>query len=384
MTTSIFIPEKIKVGFQHRSDTYTNNLAYVIYYDEKGKLRKENSWESWRDKSIEPKSFTNDPIEGFVLNKKVGGYRYYDYRQTYIRVYDPRGFEFEINVQNLLYILENQSCSKGKVLEGKYVYGWNGKDLILVPIDAPEYNEITAMSNKVLSGEAIKPSELKAGRTYKDKKNKLFIYLGRYDFFEHENRYFEYKEGLQRFLKDNTDWVRNKENVNYYAYKPINKGLYFWFIDVEERSICPLRTVSKRFYEEVDSNVHPNFSYFIDVLRHYEHYSPLDMEKSYFRILTVGQVEEKLEDLRGFSNRLQAVINDELNEAVITYNSDNTYTIKVWTNTRKFIYSRPDYEYKCDNVEQIIEKFNFGVFVPVLQNGMKREYFWNLLKDYEF
>lgn len=32
---SIYIPKKIKVGYQNRSDTYTKKLAYVIYYDEK-------------------------------------------------------------------------------------------------------------------------------------------------------------------------------------------------------------------------------------------------------------------------------------------------------------------------------------------------------------
>ena len=94
---SIYIPEKIKVGYQNRNDTYTKKLAYVIYYDEKGKLRKETSWNSWRDEKIEPDDFDNEPTRGFVLNKKVGGDRYgWNPRQTYTRVYDPRGFEFEI------------------------------------------------------------------------------------------------------------------------------------------------------------------------------------------------------------------------------------------------------------------------------------------------
>ena len=38
MKTNIFIPTKINVGFQERKDTYTSKLAYVIYFDEKGKL----------------------------------------------------------------------------------------------------------------------------------------------------------------------------------------------------------------------------------------------------------------------------------------------------------------------------------------------------------
>lgn len=46
----IFIPKKINVGFQKRDDTYTGKLAYIIYYDETGKLRKETSWNGWRDK----------------------------------------------------------------------------------------------------------------------------------------------------------------------------------------------------------------------------------------------------------------------------------------------------------------------------------------------
>lgn len=43
MKSNIFIPKKIKVGFQERSDTFTKKLAYVIYYDQKGKLRKEKN-----------------------------------------------------------------------------------------------------------------------------------------------------------------------------------------------------------------------------------------------------------------------------------------------------------------------------------------------------
>lgn len=69
----LLIPQKIKVGYQDRSGTYTGRLAYVIYYDQKGKLRKEASWQNWRDKQIEPDDFENIPTEGFVLNKKVGG-----------------------------------------------------------------------------------------------------------------------------------------------------------------------------------------------------------------------------------------------------------------------------------------------------------------------
>ena len=64
-----FIPEKINVGFQERNDTYTNKLAYVIYFDEKNVLRKEKSWDGWRDKKIPNEIFENVPTSGFVSFK---------------------------------------------------------------------------------------------------------------------------------------------------------------------------------------------------------------------------------------------------------------------------------------------------------------------------
>lgn len=44
MSNNIFLPKKISVGYNERSDTYTGKLAYIIYTDEKGVLRKETSW----------------------------------------------------------------------------------------------------------------------------------------------------------------------------------------------------------------------------------------------------------------------------------------------------------------------------------------------------
>ena len=157
MKSNIFIPKTINVGYQNRSGTYTGKLAYVIYYDEKGKLRKEASWNSWRDEKIPNEEFDNVPTTGFVLNKKVGDYSSgWDHRQAYCRVYDPRNFEFEITIENLLYILENANSIKGKGLEGEFVYGWDGKDLVLMPVESPDYKQITEYNKIVHNNESIK------------------------------------------------------------------------------------------------------------------------------------------------------------------------------------------------------------------------------------
>jgi len=243
MKTTILIPKICKVGFNERTDTFTGMLGYIIYFDGK-KWRKETSWESWREKyidptdfeiersaeyeeriqnymkgywdsnagayvpiskeealerlgpyekfgqhlrrkrstnpSINPVEFDNVPTGGFVLNKKVGGTSWSSYnpRQTYCRIYDPRGFEFEISIPNLLYILENTNSIKGKGLEGEFVYGWQGKDLILIPVNAPEYKEMLTFTEN--STKTIKKADLIPGFQYLDSSNRTLTYMGYY------------------------------------------------------------------------------------------------------------------------------------------------------------------------------------------------------------
>ena len=187
MKSSIFIPKTINVGYQNRSDTYTGKLAYVIYYDEKGKLRKEASWNSWRDENIPNEEFENVPTSGFVLNKRAGGVEEswgWNARKTYCRIYDPRNFEFEITIENLLYILENANSIKGKGLEGEFVYGWDGKDLVLMPVESPDYKVISEYSEIVHNNEDIKAKDLIIGATYLSKDNEEWIYMGKFNAYD--------------------------------------------------------------------------------------------------------------------------------------------------------------------------------------------------------
>lgn len=198
----MYIPEKIKVGFQKRQGTYSGKLAYVIYYDEKNILRKAKSWEGWRDKNIKPLDLENKPTEGFVLNKKVGGYDTgWNHRQTYTRVYDPRGFEFEITVENLLFILENCTSTKGKGLEGKFVYSWAGKDLVLLPCDSPDYVEIQELTTKIKNKKTIKGKDLIPGYTYLTKTGNKLVYIDRreqYNIYKKAKKeYVFYQLGLE-------------------------------------------------------------------------------------------------------------------------------------------------------------------------------------------
>lgn len=183
--TKLNIPAKIKVGYQDRSDTYSGKLGYVTYYGPKGELRKQASWEGWRSKKIDPDDFDNEPTSGFVLNKDVGGVRRswgWNARLEKVRVYDPHGFEFEIGVPNLLFVLQECNSIKGKGLEGDFVYAWDGKELILLPTCSEEYkfsSDFTALQSK-----KIGKKDMVVGCWYRTKDDQEVMYLGREDWYE--------------------------------------------------------------------------------------------------------------------------------------------------------------------------------------------------------
>jgi len=250
MRTNIFVPKRINVGFQDGRDTYTGKLAYIIYWDEKNKLRKEASWNSWRHKDVPNEEYDNEPISGFVMNKKAGGYSTgWNHRQTYVRIFDPRGFEFEITVANLLFILENTNSIKGKGLEGEFVYGWDGKDLLLVPTESPDYQEITKLNKLIHENQKISAKDLKVGATYLTKKNEKLVYMGK--FTDHSYR----RRGKQSFF-----------------FYEINDGGQVYGLE-------RLASVSNKLIAVVSDECVENFADLFDKLEGNSYYSPIDSTK---------------------------------------------------------------------------------------------------------
>ena len=188
METQLYIPKKIKVGYQKREDTYSKRLAYIIYFDDKGKLRKETSWQGWRDHKIEPEDYDNVPTAELVLNKDIKRYNWshFSSNRTMIRVYDPRGIEFEITTDNLIGILMNSDCSK-RGLSGEYVYAWSGPELVLLPTSCEEYEKATNYT--VLQAAKVGVKDLVPGCSYKTKKENDLVYVGKYMWYEFNNWY---------------------------------------------------------------------------------------------------------------------------------------------------------------------------------------------------
>ncbi len=178
---NFFIPRKIAVGFVKRANTYSGKLSYITYYDNTNKLRKDVSWNGWRDKNIEPVYTDNIPTSGFIINKRAGGEKWgWNQRATYARIYDPRGFEFEITIDNLLWILEYTN-SENKELKGQFVYSWYGTELVLMPIVSSDYEESKRLSEQQYNKTSFKERDLIPGTLYKMKGKELneLVYIGK-------------------------------------------------------------------------------------------------------------------------------------------------------------------------------------------------------------
>jgi hypothetical protein len=197
MNKLMIIPKQIHVGYVNRNDTYTGKLAYVIYTDAKGVKRKQVSWDGWRDDKLTPLDTDNVPTSGFVLNKNGGGGRGgWNSRNEFIRVYDPRGFEFEISLANLLYILQETTSTKGKGLEGEFVYAWDGTSLVLLPVGTPEYVKSTEHSQ--LQSKKLTAKDMEVGHEYTTKNGNKLVYMGRGNFVDGGGYYFS----VDKVVKD--------------------------------------------------------------------------------------------------------------------------------------------------------------------------------------
>lgn len=192
MTDNLFIPTKLRVGFVKRAGTYTGNLAYVIYYDAAGKLRKEKSWESWRDKTIDPIDIDNTPSNGFVLNKGVqrDGHGWGTGRSV-IRVHDSREFEFEITVDNLIGILAHSDVSKRDIVQ-ECVYAWKGSELVLLPTNSEAYQASVVYTDK--QSQKLGTKALVQGYAYSRKTDTdIYLYIGKRDWYH--DPYSRYRDG---------------------------------------------------------------------------------------------------------------------------------------------------------------------------------------------
>lgn len=286
MTQKIFIPKKINVGFQKRKDNHTGKLAYIIYFDDKNQLRQEWSWDGWRDHSIEPQIFKNEPTEGFVLNKKVDEYKTsLDQSRAHCRVYDPRGFEFEISFENLIYILENTSYIKGKGLEGEFVYGWNSGKLVLVPVNSLDYSELVDYSKSLTKHRNVRVKELKVGSTYRTKYNETVVYLGKLPHYFRCVSFLDMHTGESGIVNDENGidaMLKEGKRLKYETFRRLYQVEHCFCVvpnDINKDTkyeLLMLKQLQGKIIQCIDDSVNPLYDILSEQIKHYEIFSQLD------------------------------------------------------------------------------------------------------------
>lgn len=192
MKDKLYLPAKVKVGYNDRSDTYTKKLGFVIYQDEKNIWKQEKSWNKWRQEKLGLNEYDNIPTEGFVINKNaggVGGGWSRHSRTEKIRVYDPRGFEIEITIPNLLFILSENASIPGKGLNGEFIYAWdNGGGVILMPCSCEEYK--SSLTFTAVQANKFDKNDLKEGAVYQNKQLENLVYMGRHTTYTNNLNYY--------------------------------------------------------------------------------------------------------------------------------------------------------------------------------------------------
>lgn len=305
-------------------------------------MRKEASWQSWRDHDIEPEEYDNDPTEGFALNKKVGGYAgdWGDFRQTYVRVYDPRGFEFEITVPNLLYILENTSSIKGKGLEGAFIYGWDGTDLVLIPTCSPDCDELSKLNAKRFKNETIKAKDLKIGATYLSNSNDKLVYMGRFDYYTSGylcgGKWFKRYKKMCEYAKANNlyrfqrNWLGTMPVIDY-SYSNGNAGKIHWFYSRNSKQFIRHKSLSGMLIDVVSAEPATDYADLFNAMESVTDYSPIDDSKDKYIGYTLPEFEKllnKISDWRWDSRSVFAQFDDGSYMSISIVRKEGMFAVK--------------------------------------------------------
>lgn len=242
--SQLYIPKKLKVGYVKRNDTYDGRLAYVVYYDNKGKIPKQRSFDNWVNKEIPTVEFDNTPFNGFVLNKSITRYAWdhFGNTTTKIRIYDSRGAEFEITAENLLGILTQVDCIK-RDLAGEMVYAWSGKELVLLPCNSDEYKQALAFTEA--RNHHLTSKQLVPGRVYINRDNNKVVYLGKLSIAINDSYY--------RYDRDKPQLGFSREKR--FLFVPLAFADEGSLKLVEHR-----RELNKYVSSEVSEDIHPMFA----------------------------------------------------------------------------------------------------------------------------
>ena len=177
---SLNFPMKVKVGFQKREDTYNGKLAFVTYYNLDNSVKNEKAFNDWISNDIELMELDNTPQKGYILNKGIKRYSDFGGSVQKIRIHDPRGFEFEITIDNLIELTQYSDIYSQEISQ-ECVLAWSGNQIYLVPTNSDTYIQLAKIREESEIKIFEKKEKLNIGYTYATKTMPNLYYLGKLD-----------------------------------------------------------------------------------------------------------------------------------------------------------------------------------------------------------
>jgi hypothetical protein len=179
---AIKIPEQVYVGFQGRRTQDEVPLGFMTPYndDEAGQKRRDTV-DNWARGYGSTKTFNsvildNKPMIGFKIGRAIrrsGGWN--GSGASYVRIEDPRGFELEITIENLVMCMNENLLDDGEII-AECVWGRDGNRNILLPTNSEPYKNSVVLRTKVAA--VIPLKEVTIGDEVELVTGERGIYLG--------------------------------------------------------------------------------------------------------------------------------------------------------------------------------------------------------------
>jgi len=189
-------------------------------------------------------------------------------------------------------------------LEGEFVYGWDGKDLLLLPVDSPDYKQLVELNNLRYEKKKFDSKNMIVGATYKTNQNNELIYLG-------------------RFYERNGD---NKESKSYFFYDRNSKYNYY--------KVTTIKSLTGNIIDIVDENCIEDYSNLMDELLKSSYYSTREQKYDEYMNYTLIEFKESLNKHAYSYHRYYVQVEDKYVKYHIEryrgysyYNSDYKYNV---------------------------------------------------------
>lgn len=170
------IPSSLYCGFSDRSADRLPLGFLTPDGTDKAAMKRKATVDGWRDTSIEPMTFTNEPQTGFRLVDSIKRHGW-NGGNVVVRVEDPRGFELEISVANLLSVMESTTVINGEI-QSSCLWAREGGKNILIPTDSEWYKGVLASIEAAKTAKKAKKVKPQIGDVVKLRNGETRTYAG--------------------------------------------------------------------------------------------------------------------------------------------------------------------------------------------------------------